>query len=354
MNGTNYSAWDIQPLPVGPVDKKDLYRNLVGWAILAPNSHNVQPWRFKVSLADDRIDILIPEATILPASDKLARQAQISVGCALGNLLMAAQAYGFETGDDFTAIDSDHVASLRLSYPGHIPSVNQKLFDVMKSRRMNRSKYDISKPIPENLMAEIRKFGDCLGKDEGLTLHLIQDNPTRFAIAEIQYLADRAVVARNDFRLELGNYFLENDSSKDIGMPGKTFGLNDATAIRMCAELKKLGAFDPDLAHGFAAADRDGIKSAPLLGVISAKDDTIHSRILAGALFQGHCTSAEFHGFSVAVHAAIIEVAAFRMMLKIRLGLLSRMPLVLFRMGYATEQRPHSPRARVDSVLEFI
>ncbi len=355
MSGANYSAWDIQTLPAGQVDKKAFYRNLVGWAVLAANSHNSQPWRFRVSLAENRVDILVPKAGVLPASDKNARQAQISVGCAMANMFLAAQGYGVDSAEmDFSGMGPDQAGSVKMDFSGVIKEVRPSVFAAMKNRRMNRGKYSPAQPVPEATIEALKQFDRNLFRDEGLSLHFIQDNPTRFAIAEIQYLADRAVVARNDFRAELGNYFLPNDSSEAIGMPGSTFGLSDAMTARMRDELKKVGSFDPDLAHGFAAADRDGIKSAPLIVVVSAKSDSLESRVKAGMIFGMSCIAAEHFGLAVAVHAAIVEVTAFRAMLKLRLGAIGSVPLVLFRMGYPTEQRPHSPRASVDSVLEFV
>ena len=98
MTNPNYAAWDIQPLGPGPItDKKALLAHLIGWAVLAPNSHNVQPWRFRVNAEAGMIEISVPPEAILPASDKSARQAHISVGCVVENLMNAAEAYGLET-----------------------------------------------------------------------------------------------------------------------------------------------------------------------------------------------------------------------------------------------------------------
>ena len=94
--GNNYRAWDIEPLKSETAAKKDLYLNLVGWAILAASTHNVQPWRFIVRLPENIIDISLDKTGILPVSDKTGRQAYISIGCAAENLLLAAEYYGLK------------------------------------------------------------------------------------------------------------------------------------------------------------------------------------------------------------------------------------------------------------------
>lgn len=357
MTSPNYQAWDIEPLSGGPItDRKAFLKHLVGWAVLAPNSHNVQPWHFRIDPAKGTVDVSVPRLAILPASDKSARQAHISVGCAIENLLNAADAYGVPASYQLMEVATvypDVIACLSLDLSsGLIAEPDSEKYGellAMKFRRMNRSKYDPTRPLPDCLRRDMK-----IPPGKELRLSIIEDMPTRIAISEIQYLANRAVVARNDFRHELGDYFLPNNTDKTVGMPGNTFGLSDEMAEKMCRELKKTGPFDPDLAFGFAAADRDGIKSAPLVGVISAEGDTPADRMRSGIVFEAIANCAQQFGVAVAMHAAIVEVPAFSLMLKARLGLLTWKPMVIFRMGYATEFRPRAPRMIADDVIEFV
>ncbi|WP_219339633.1 hypothetical protein [Luteimonas salinisoli] len=85
------------PLPAD-ADALDLVR----YATLAANSHNTQPWRFRVGA--QAIDILPDPSRATPAVDPDDHHLFVSLGCAAENLAIAAAATGrpgeLETQDD--------------------------------------------------------------------------------------------------------------------------------------------------------------------------------------------------------------------------------------------------------------
>jgi nitroreductase len=347
LSRANYAAWNIELLHEEVIDRGALLRHLVGWAVLAASSHNVQPWKFILKPRENIIDACIDPVGILPASDVKGRQAYISLGCAIQNLLSAAAYYGLSYTLEYNgetryplSVVTVHFHDLESPHRG-----DPKLLDAIKQRRMNRAKYDPERPVPEEVLS---KMNACAVAG-GVTLCTVKDAGTRFAIAEFQYLADRAVVAITKFRTELGDFLLPNDTTSEKGMPGNTFGLSDALAKYVHEELKKPGAFDPDLAVGFASSSRDGIRSAPMLGVLTVPEDTAEWWIKAGMVFQEIALIAEEAKLAVAVHAALVEVGMFNRLLGLRLGSTER-PTVIFRVGYATEERPHSPRMPTEAV----
>src|SRR5262249_7689677 len=82
--------WTLpEALPVNPIEAA---RALVGAAVLAPSYFNAQPWRFEVDTTELRV--LLDPARTLPLTDPDQRFAQMSLGAALENLLVAARAWG--------------------------------------------------------------------------------------------------------------------------------------------------------------------------------------------------------------------------------------------------------------------
>ena len=64
----------------------------VAAAILAANPHNTQPWTFVV--APDGIDVFSDPTRRLMQVDPLLREHHVGLGCALENLVLAAEARG--------------------------------------------------------------------------------------------------------------------------------------------------------------------------------------------------------------------------------------------------------------------
>lgn len=95
--GPAYNTWRDWNLPgTGQLD-------LVRAAILAANAHDRQPWLFR--LAPDLVDLYADTAGSLGSIDPLCEDMCISLGCALENLLLAAQAKGFSDLD----LDAEYV-----------------------------------------------------------------------------------------------------------------------------------------------------------------------------------------------------------------------------------------------------
>ena len=70
----------------------DKIRFVLGYAILAPSTHNSQPWLFKIK--NDSCKIYYDPKLRLPEADPLGRDLYISMGCMIDNLLIAANYFG--------------------------------------------------------------------------------------------------------------------------------------------------------------------------------------------------------------------------------------------------------------------
>lgn len=352
----NYKAWEIEPVEnPASMKKEDFYLHLVGWAILAANSHNVQPWKFILRPKESIIDVCVTPEGVLPVSDPTGRQAFISIGCAIENLAIASSNYQINCQISINEQYALYPKPAARIYLGLVTTENARLadgqlFKAIKQRRNNRSIYKINYPLMQEIILNMKKTA----KERNVKLHMIQDDATRKIFAYIQSQGDGYVIANKAFRQELADYLLPNDTEKSKGMPGSTFGLNDQMAAIIHQELKK-EVLNKDLAKNFAATSKAVINSSPVIGVITAPKDEPQYWIKAGMAFQKIALTAASYGngLNVAVHAAMTEVAILNWLLKIRLGTFER-PTVIFRMGYATQKMPHSPRMPAGKVTEVV
>jgi hypothetical protein len=130
----------------------------LSWAILAPNSHNMQPWKVDLSVPGQAV--LYPDLDrLLPETDPFNRQITISLGCFLELLRMAALQDGLRRRGrpvprwrgsgrprrtprrDLPLRPRDRCARSALRRCRH--------------RRSNKEPYDMSRPVPAEVLARI-------------------------------------------------------------------------------------------------------------------------------------------------------------------------------------------------------
>jgi len=94
-----YAAWRGRPVRV----EKDTslsfalpesVREALYYASLAPSSHNAQMWHVRAYPEDNRLTIAVDADRVLTVTDPEGREAIISVGCFLENLVRALEAFG--------------------------------------------------------------------------------------------------------------------------------------------------------------------------------------------------------------------------------------------------------------------
>ncbi len=136
----------------GPGNEADIRRWILGHAILAPHSHNLQSWR--VDLRTPGEIVLYCDLTrLLPQTDPFSRQIMMSHGTFLELLDIAARARGLraeitlfpegEFGPD--KLDERPVARIRLTPDPALPK--DPLFAQILLRRTNRSAYELQRPV---------------------------------------------------------------------------------------------------------------------------------------------------------------------------------------------------------------
>jgi hypothetical protein len=125
----------------------------LSYAILAPNPHNLQPWKVDISQEGKAI-LYVDTARLLPETDPFSRQITIGLGCFLGLLEMAAAEDGYRThtdlypdGSDDTRPDERPVAVVR--FEEDATAARDPLFSQVLLRRSTKEPYDLARPVEE-------------------------------------------------------------------------------------------------------------------------------------------------------------------------------------------------------------
>lgn len=131
----------------------------LAYAILAPNPHNMQPWRIQLE-GDDALTVFCEPSRLLPETDPPSRQITIGFGCFLEMLRQAAAAKGyradmvyFPDGEPQPILDERPVARVRLAEDPGLPA--DPLFGAALDRRTSRVPFDLERPVDDAALAAV-------------------------------------------------------------------------------------------------------------------------------------------------------------------------------------------------------
>jgi hypothetical protein len=127
-------------------------RDLVRFATLAPNAHNTQPWMFR--LGTDTIDVLPDFARRTPVVDPDDHHLYLTLGCAVENLVIAANASG-RPADVAIREESTAGTWIRVTL-GRGGRSDTALCDAIPVRQSTRSVYD-GRPLAGAELGELER-----------------------------------------------------------------------------------------------------------------------------------------------------------------------------------------------------
>jgi nitroreductase len=301
---------------------------LLRYAILAPSSHNSQPWTFEVR--DDEIGIAADESRWLDAADPDKRELYISVGCAVENCCVAAEHFGFHPRVEYhDPTSADRVVTLTLGEGEPANPRPTGLFDALTRRATSHEVFD-DRPLP----SETRERLERIVRDEEVTLHLVDDQETNGGISQLQAEAERLQMDDPEYRTELGHWI-------GIGALGSSW---------LAARIGQAVVTHLDVGDREAAKSSKLIRSAPVVAVLTTDDDDPIARVRTGQAFERIALLASIEDVAVHPMSQTLERPEMRTRLGDLLGTTER-PQHLFRVGYADEAIEHTPRWPLEAFL---
>ncbi|GAA4460455.1 nitroreductase family protein [Nibrella saemangeumensis] len=308
-------------------------------AIKAPSGHNTQPWKFKVD--EDHITIRPDFTRSLPVTDPDNHELFISLGCALENLVIAADHYGYEAfamaheGDD-ASIDVSLWPASRRKYA--------TLFSQINIRQSTRNEYD-GRVIPPDHLAQL----NASISHEGVSCRIITEPYMIAAVTELAKEACMRQFTNTAFVDELVHWIRFNQAKAEktqdglysaaVGSPsvpdwfGKFIMGNTVSPEHEAAKCEKL------------------IRSSSALVVFVAKQNTLANWINVGRAFERFTLTASALG----IHNAPENMPCQEVDVREKLARLLQLtegeqPLMLVRIGYSAKM-PYSYRRPINEVV---
>jgi len=321
-------AWDINESDFpsrGTSEDKLVF--LLNYAILAPSSYNSQPWKF--NLSDNVIRLYADRSRWLQVADADQRELYTSLGCALENLLVAAEHFDYNYNVTYLPQNGDSIAFINL-----IPNGERSLhpdtaiFRAILARHTDRLPY-LSWPVSEGAIKTLQSSSAT----EGVRIYLISDSEFKDQFRDLVVSADQIQYSDVDYKSELGHW---------IGQ-----GMMGPTGIQ--ALIAQLDVVLLDVGPEQTRNDAELVSSTPVLGFIISDKNDREAQIKAGQAFERLWLEAVAMNLSIHPMRQVLEVPETKAKLEEQLpgGYLQQ----AFLLGFAKAAAKPTPRRPLESAL---
>jgi hypothetical protein len=310
---------------------------LLRYAVLAPSSHNTQPWIFRI--VEDGVQVFADYSRRLLVNDPDDRELLMSVGAAITNLRVAAAWFGFEPTVMYERRpeQSVPVAFVAMRETCGADEDLRKLFPAIRRRHTNRNPFT-AEPLSADAVSAVC---DIVDQNPG-TLCLLRSQDSN-RIADLVAEGDRKLMERPAVREELADWLGPSDSSRCDGICTDSLGISSPFSITNWV-MRKVNVGDSQ-----GRRDRELIRNAAALILVSADDDRV-SLIRAGEIVERLLLTVTRHGLQYSFLNQPIEVGDLRRKVQ-DLALTQLPPQLLLRIGHAKETTRPAPRRPVESVI---
>ena len=308
-------------------------------AVLAPSSHNTQPWLFRI--LPDGVELRVDRRRTCPVVDPEDRELLISCGAALYHLRLALNHEGFATLVRVLPRSSDRDLVARVLIAGaHVVTDDDRLlYEAISKRRTNRFPFE-DRGVDCDLQAEW--INDV--KSERAWMRLFHSLSDRNAIAELVCQGDRVQASDKAFRAELAGWVHSNHSNRRDGLPGYTHGTGD-----FASNFESFAIRSFDWGDGQAARDQKLVEASPVIAVLGTKTDTPTDWVACGQALEKMLLRAAAWSIDASFMNQPIEVPDLRNKLAMQVEA-EGFPQILLRLGFGREVRP-APRRPTSEMI---
>lgn len=335
-------AWQVTP-EAFPGDAAMIAKleYVTRYAVLAPSTHNTQPWWFRI--VEETIELHADRSRALPIADPDSRELLMSCGAALLNLRLAMRRFGYtatvRTFPD--AADPDLLARVTMTVGPATSDLERDLFDAIARRRTNRQRFTRTAVVDE---AAQRKLQSAALTDDAWLVPIWGE--PRGEISALVDRADRARFRDRRYRRELAEWLLPNRSERGAGVPGYALGFGTLASYVLPAAVRTF-----DLGRLLALRDRRLAKAAGLLAVLGTSGDGPGDWLTAGQASERVALTAETMGLSTSYLGQPLEHAGHRDRVRELVNNPGCCPQQILGFGPAPAVRA-TPRRRFSEVIQ--
>ncbi len=316
-------------------------RFLLNYAVLAPSSHNTQPWLWKIS--GNEIELWADYSRAMTALDASGRELIMSCGAALQHLRLAIRAFGLA---DIISIlpeaSQPHLmARVRLAGKRQAHEDDELLFRYVAQRHTNRQQFKNLELSPELMQVLERE-----ASGEGAHLRFVQSPAEREQVIKLIEFGTLTQNHDADVRRDQADWIAPAFGSRRDGIPSRALGINDWLSFVAPFALRVL-----DVGQTRADNEAQLADNAPLLVVLCTDEEGPRSWLAAGQALSRVLLRARVAEVSASFFSQPIAVDKAWVQLRHALGL-HNFPQLIFRLGYAKNaDQTATPRRAIDDMM---
>jgi hypothetical protein len=320
-------------------------RNLVRSATLAASSHNTQPWKFVVGqssvVGQGSIEIHPDNTRQLQVLDPAGRELWISLGCALENLLIAAQAAGYAPEVTYPDADPDAEEIIRVRLSADSPQ-SSPLVAAISKRQNTRSLYD-GQPVQSAVLKQLQ----AVRLEPGVSVQFVLEPSELSAVLEYINQGNLKQYADPAFKQELIHWlrFTKKDALATLdGLYTRSSG--NPEVPRWLGQMV-VGGTKP---QAQADADASKFRSSSGAVLIASDADNKAAWVRTGQVYERLALQMTALNVQSAFLNQPIEVGSVRSQLRSAMKLGGALPQLLMRFGHGP-LLPGSLRRPVEQVM---
>lgn len=342
LTRSNYQAWlvAVEDFPEHGTTRDQLIF-LLRYAVLAPSSHNSQPWKFTVET--DMILIFADDSRAVPIADPDGRLQRVALGAALENILIAADYFGFATETNYFPRGWGKGKPAALIHfvkkeTGSRPA--KHLIFAIPKRLSNRHPYRPD-PLPVDFLEQVLSLSN-----DRVRISVVTNQERRERLADVVLTAREEEFEGRSFREELAAWKRTNWTRSPIGMPGFTMGFSTLLSFITNPVIRR-----KNVAKMTRKKDEAVLKQhTPAMVIISSREDSRELQVESGQVFERIALLAAEHTLDTNIMVPAITFGNYHQRVQEIIGSSYR-PQLFFRIGYAVAPMEHSPRLTVAHVL---
>ena len=333
------TPWSIDASDFYDLDSfSEQMKFVLRYAVLAPSTHNTQPWSFRVTRTG--VDVFADSSRRMPVVDPKDREHFMSVGAAIMNFRIAAAHFGFETEVLYESRPEESwpVATIFVRETCAPDKHLDELFTSIRKRHTNRRSFDGEIIDPDVLSRVCDVMDEYPDNFRAIMPH------EKERVAELIEYAEQQQLARPAWRDEAAQWMHPNSGYSD-GICTDGLGLPQPISSAAPWLMRHALMTGPQ-----SRRDRDLAAGASALIVVTANDNRIEL-IQAGEALERMLLMITKVGLQYSFLNQPIEMDSLRDRIQTVIG--TRVPAqLLIRVGYAPAVEKAMPRRPVESVVQ--